>query len=110
MTVTNRPEALAADHLRIVAVLQSAQARIAGALAHPCVEHAAEAQEFCWGSAKSNVRGLCSPRYELGSHSPQTAPPKLAESLAGSPEVWTRPDRRHPNRHPVTPVRAGVAR
>jgi hypothetical protein len=40
--------------------------RLDAALAMACAEHDAHAGVYCWGTARSGVRGVCAQRYSLG--------------------------------------------
>lgn len=92
--------------------LRRTQARISGALAVPCVEHEAAPGDYCWDSALSRVRGLCTARYACGAAFPMFWPSpqheELGELANAARLIQSRARvqlvRRHPNRHPVRAV------
>jgi len=108
VTITD-PNPLASDIAYSLASLSGARTRIAAALALPCDEHDATVGKHCWGSPLSSVRGVCRARFEAGLRSPARQP-KFGERLAATPSPSTRLEFRHPNRHPMTPIRTAVAR
>ena len=107
MTTSEPSDPLAADHLYSLASIEASRSRIASALTHRCSRHDAEPGAFCWSSRFTVARGICLPRFERGirgAHSIELGAPRAA--AIGRPRL----EHRHPNRHPIAPVRAEVGR
>lgn len=91
------------------ATLAESRRRIAAALATRCDDHDAEPGAHCWGSRLSGVTGICTPRYLEGLRGPASArPTAVAARIPDAARIAL--ERRHPNRHPVRPVKAEAAR
>lgn len=116
MTMTDQHDPLAFDRRYSIASLAAARVRIASALALPCAVHDAEPGAHCWGSPRTLVRGLCLDRFQNGMRHTVRAstvpvtPGSDPRTGTSTSETRTRLEFRHPNRHPITPIRAAVAR
>jgi len=110
MTTPNQIDPLVFDRRYSIASIDATRERIAAALAISCTEHAADAGAYCWGSERI-VRGLCRTRYENGTSQPSRNPTSAVDvPLTVASDARTRLEFRHPNRHPITPIRGAVAR